>query len=309
MKLSIVGTLYKSSPYIHEFYHRSRKAASSLFGNDFEIIFVNDGSPDDSLQKAIELSQSDANVKVVNLSRNFGHHNAILAGLSEASGEVVFLIDTDLEEEPEWLHLFHKQIGKGWDVVYGSQQIKRKGGYGERLFGWIFWNTFFKLTKLPVQDSPVIARLMTKNYVSALLTYKEKNFFFGGVCAHVGFRQVGIPVNKKDKKQSTYSFILKLTLALNALIAFTAMPLLLLSIMGLFMAMAGILMFADILYSKLTGTVLLAGWSSIMASIWFLFGVLTTSVSVVGIYLVKVYDEVKERPRFIIKEVIQGVRK
>lgn len=305
MKLSIVGTLYKSAPYIHEFYHRSQRVAGNLFGNDFEIIFVNDGSPDESLAKAIEIGNSDSRVKVLNLSRNFGHHNAILAGLSSAQGEFVYLLDTDLEEEPEWLPTFYEQLIKGWDVVYGSQQAKRKGGYRERLFGWIFWNAFFKLTKLPIQDSPVIARLMTKNYVTALLSYREKNFFFGGVCAHVGFKQIGLPVTKKDKKQSTYSFILRLSLALNALIAFTAMPLLLLSILGLFMALAGTLMFADILYSKLTGTVLLAGWSSIMASIWFLFGVLTTSVSVVGIYLVKVYDEVKDRPRFIIKEVIQ----
>jgi putative glycosyltransferase len=119
MQLSIVTTLYKSAPYIEEFWKRMTASAAAIT-DDYEIIFVNDGSPDDSLGVALKVHERDPKVKVVDLSRNFGHHKAIMTGLSAAKGELVFLIDVDLEEEPEWLQLFHKtlQDTKGCDVVY-----------------------------------------------------------------------------------------------------------------------------------------------------------------------------------------------
>ena len=128
MKLSIVTTLYKSSPYIDEFYVRISKEAQKIT-NDYEIIFVDDGSPDDSLLKVVALYERDSRVKVVELSRNFGHHKAIMTGLSCAKGDFVFLIDSDLEEAPELLGSFWNELQKedDLDVVYGVQE-KRKGG-------------------------------------------------------------------------------------------------------------------------------------------------------------------------------------
>jgi len=171
------------------------------------------------------------------------------------------------------------------------------------LFGWIFWVSFFKLAKLPPQQSPVIARLMNRNYLTGLKLYTEKNFFLGGIAVHAGYKQLPYSVDKKDKKSTSYSVFRRLSMAVNALTAFTAVPLLVLSILGLCMAGAGLLMFADILLKKLTGKVLLLGWSSLMASIWLLFGVLTTSISVVGLYIVKIYEEVKGRPRYLVKSI------
>ncbi len=120
MKLSIVTTLYKSQEYVEEFYRRSSIAARKLVGEDFEIIFVNDGSPDRSLSLAVELSDNDSKVVTVDLSRNFGHHKAMMAGLSYAQGELIYLIDSDLEESPEWIgNFFEVMVDETADTVFG----------------------------------------------------------------------------------------------------------------------------------------------------------------------------------------------
>ena len=138
MKLSIVATLYQSSPYINEFYERASLVAREIAENDYEIVFVNDGSPDNSLDLAVKLTKKDPHVIVVDLSRNFGHHKAMMAGLEHSSGSKVFLLDSDLEEEPEWLYDFsQRMMDDGSDVVYGRQKI-RKGGWFERWSGEVF---------------------------------------------------------------------------------------------------------------------------------------------------------------------------
>src|SRR2546423_14881661 len=141
MKLSIVTTLYKSAPYIQEFYARVTRAAAALT-QDYELLFVNDGSPDDACEQAIALHRRDVHVRVLDLSRNFGHHKAMMTGLQHARGDLVFLLDVDLEEQPEWVGQFQQVMREtGADVVYGVQ-ARRKGGPIERLSGTIFYKGF-----------------------------------------------------------------------------------------------------------------------------------------------------------------------
>ena len=133
MKLSIVATLYHSGAYIDEFCKRATVAARQLAGDEYEIILVNDGSPDNSLDIAVQLTKKDKHIVVVDLSRNFGHYKAMMTGLAHAGGQEIFLIDSDLEEEPEWLALFaEKKARDKCDVVYGVQE-RRKGSFFERL--------------------------------------------------------------------------------------------------------------------------------------------------------------------------------
>lgn len=169
MKLSIVATLYQSAPYINEFYARASAAARQLAGEDFEIVLVNDGSPDNSLDLAIRLSEQDSHVVVVDLSRNFGHHKAMMTGLEYARGDLIFLIDSDLEEEPEWLLGFYEQMKQErCDVAYGVQK-RRKGNWFERWSGQWFYRFFRALTGLALPENVVTTRLMTRRYVDALL--------------------------------------------------------------------------------------------------------------------------------------------
>ena len=171
MKLSIVATLYQSAPYIEEFYRRATESARQLVNDDYEIVLVNDGSPDNSLELAIHLSELDPRVVIVDLSRNFGHHKAMMTGLAYAVGDYVFLIDSDLEEEPEWLLGFSKQmIQEHCDVVYGVQE-RRKGGIFERWSSQWFWRFFNMLTGMNIPTNLATARLMSRRYVDALLRH------------------------------------------------------------------------------------------------------------------------------------------
>ena len=172
MKLSIVTTLYQSAPYITEFHQRTSTAAQQLVGNDYEIIFVNDGSPDNSLELAVKITENDPHVTVVDLSRNFGHHKAMMTGLAHTKGERIFLIDSDLEENPEWLLSFTKQMETDTsDVVYGVQS-KRKGGIFEKISGSLFYPFFRLLTGLNLPNNIVTSRLMSRRYVDALLLHQ-----------------------------------------------------------------------------------------------------------------------------------------
>src|SRR5689334_15132160 len=141
MKLSVVTTLYKSAPYLQEFYERATRAATALT-DDYELLFVNDGSPDDVCERAIALHRGDVHVRVLDLSRNFGHHKAMMTGLQHARGDLIFLLDVDLEEQPEWLAEFYATLKQtGADSVYGVQS-RRKGGWFERVAGNVYYKSF-----------------------------------------------------------------------------------------------------------------------------------------------------------------------
>jgi len=179
LKLSVVAPVYKTAVYLEELHARLAKAVSAVRGS-CEFIFVIDGSPDDALEVLLRLRRKDPRVKIVEFSRNFGHHHAIMVGLTHASGDRVFLIDSDLEEAPEWLADFDAIMRrKRCDVVYGVQD-RRKGGLFERLSGWAFYGIFNILSDVKVPRNFTTARLMTRRYVDALLRFEEREVFLGG---------------------------------------------------------------------------------------------------------------------------------
>jgi putative glycosyltransferase len=215
MKLSIVATLYQSALYINEFYERASATAKHLVGDDYEIVLVNDGSPDNSLDLAIKLTEQDLHVVVVDLSRNFGHHKAMMTGLAHAKGELVFLIDSDLEEEPEWLEAFALQMKlERCDVVYGVQE-RRKGNWFERWSGQWFYRFFKALTGLDLPENVVTTRLMARRYVDALLRHQEREVFMAGLWHITGFDQRPYAIKKLSTSETTYTFRRKMSLLVN----------------------------------------------------------------------------------------------
>ena len=304
MKLSIVTTLYKSSPYIDEFYARISKEAQKIT-DDYEIIFVDDGSPDDSLQKAVALYEKDSKVKVIELSRNFGHHKAIMTGLSYAKGEFVFLIDSDLEEEPELLGKFWEELlkEKELDVVYGVQE-SRKGGWFEKFTGGLFWKLFNKLAHVKISENPLTVRLMNKNYVTNLVKFKEKELFLAGICELVGFKQQTLPIYKSSKNSTTYNLIQKIKLLNNAVVSFSSFPLYLSFYMGVIISSFSFVYGIYLVINKLLFGIVSSGWTSLMVSIWFLCGVLFLTIGILGLYISKIFQEVKNRP--IVEKRIYG---
>ena len=189
MRLSIVTTLYRSARHLDEFHARVSAAAAGLTP-DYEIVFVNDGSPDDSLAVALKLLEHDDRVRIIDLARNFGHHKAMMTGLAEARGDLVFPIDSDLEEAPELLGEFSEAMQDGQaDVVYGVQDARR-GGFVERSSGWLFFKLFNLLSDQPIPENLVTVRLMTRRYVSALVSHRERKMMIAGLWALTGFNQI-----------------------------------------------------------------------------------------------------------------------
>ncbi|MGG1944399.1 glycosyltransferase family 2 protein [Trinickia sp. NRRL B-1857] len=303
MKLSIVTTLYRSRAFLDEFYRRATAAARKHAGDDYEIVIVNDGSPDDSLDIAIELARNDSRVVVVDLSRNFGHHKAMMTGLAHATGERIYLIDSDLEESPEWLETFERILTeRDCDVVYGVQE-QRKGGWFERVSGQWFWSLFNALTDMSLPANIVTARLMTRRYVDALVQHKEREVFMAGLWHITGFTQIAATVHKLSNATSTYTFRKKLSLLINSITAFSNTPLI-----GIFYLGVGISLLAAVYIVWLLVFWLFlnrppTGWTSVMASIWLLGGLIMSSIGVIGIYLSKIFSEAKQRPYTIVRQI------
>lgn len=306
MKLSIVATLYQSAPHINEFCRRARAAAELLVDDDYEIVLVNDGSPDNSLERAVTLVQSDPRIVLIDLSRNFGHHKAMMTGLAHACGEQIFLIDCDLEEEPEWLLQFAEKLSsEGCDVVYGIQE-QRKGNFFERWSGQWFYRMFKLLSGLTLPENTVTARLMTRRYVDALLLHTEREVVIAGLWLITGFDQRPQLIKKHNHSDTTYTFRKKMSLLVNSITSFSNAPLIAIFYIGItILCVAG----GYIAYLLIHWTFFakpLSGWTSVMASIWFLGGLIISFIGIVGIYLSKIFSETKRRPYTIVKQIYRN---
>lgn len=303
MRLSIVTTLYRSSPYIEEFCRRAGTAARQLVGENFEIIMVNDGSPDNSLELAVRVTESDPHVTVVDLSRNFGHHKAMMTGLAHARGERVFLIDSDLEEEPEWLLAFSDQMSREQcDVVYGVQE-RRKGGFFERWSGRLYYVLFRMLTGLALPENIVTARLMTRRYVDALLKHRERELMIAGIWLITGFDQNAQVIRKHCTSETTYTLRRKMLILVNSVTSFSNAPLIAIFYFGVGISAIAVLYIAYTIGHWLFLAKPLSGWTSVIASVWLLGGLVISFIGVIGIYLSKIFSEIKRRPYTIVRQI------
>ncbi len=303
MRLSIVATLYQSASYIEEFHLRVSAVARQLAGEDYEIILVNDGSPDNSLHLAVQLTERDGHVVVVDLSRNFGHHKAMMAGLATATGEKVFLIDSDLEEEPEWLLDFTKQMeSENCDVIFGVQSA-RKGGIFEKITGALFYRLFRVLTGIDQPNNIATARLMSRRYVEALLLHRERELNIGGLWIVTGFKQQLHAVIKHDTSPTSYSVSRKFSHLVNAVTSFSSRPLIFTFYSGLLISISAMsyIVYLTIRYLFIASPP--DGYTSIIASIWLLSGLIIFFMGIQGIYIAKIFSEVKQRPYIITRQV------
>jgi putative glycosyltransferase len=302
MDLSIVTTLYRSAPYLGEFHARVRAVADPITDH-YEIVLVNDGSPDHVQDIALALCEIDPRVRLIELSRNFGHHKAMMTGLAHTRGRLVFLIDCDLEEEPELLARFLKeQRATGADVVYGVQE-RRKGGLIERIAGDVFYRLFNLLADCSVPRNLITARLMTRRYVRSLVRHRDREVFLAGLWAITGFRQVPVTVAKHARVGTSYNLPRKLALVVNALTSFSTRPLAGIFYLGCLILVTSAAAGLYLIARKLLFGELLAGWASLMVSIWLLGGLTVFSLGVIGMYLSKVFAEVKRRPYTVVRQI------
>ena len=301
MKLSIVTSLYRGAPYLREFHERCCAAAAGIT-DQFEIILVNDASPDESLAIALELYEKDPRVRVIDLARNFGQHKAILTGLAHARGELVFSLDGDLEEDPGWLRPFHERMREsGADVVYGVQR-KRKGRLFERMSGTIYYAIFSLLSSHHVPANQVAARLMTRRYVNSLIEHRDREVFLAGLWAITGYEQVPVTVDKADKGSSSYTLRMKLGILMDSVTSFSNVPLVLVFYLGMLVTAVSVSAAVMTFFAKLFFIDFQLGWPSLIISIWFLSGLTFSFLGIIGMYLSKIFTETKDRPYTIIRQ-------
>ena len=302
--LSIVSTLYHSARFLPRFVDECRAALEAAGIADYEIVFVNDGSPDDSAAWVLDARAQDPRIKLVDLSRNFGHHRAALAGLTYARGERVFLIDCDLEVSPRELpRMLALMADTRADVVYGVQEM-RKGGAVERLGGSLFWRLFNRLSDTKVPENVLTERVMSRRYVDALLALGDRNIFLAGMMYWAGFSQVAMPIAKRQREgRSTYNFTRRFALLVEAVTSFSALPLRLTLGTGLVFTAVSALFAAELIVRKLLHpeTVLL-GFTSLMIVILAVGGVIITLMGVLGIYVSKLFVQAQGRPAFIVRD-------
>ncbi|MFH1386579.1 MAG: glycosyltransferase family 2 protein [bacterium] len=294
MKLSIVTTLYSSAPYIREFYERIRKSAEKIT-NDYELILVNDGATDDSLKIVLALYEKDKKIKIIDLSRNYGQHRAIMTGLFYAKGDLVFLIDSDLEEEPELLEKFHQEmfLDKEIDVVYGVR-IAEKGSFFQGLNSRVFYWIFNRLSQNKIPENQMVARLMSRRYLKSVLSCKSSDPFLGGIFFQVGFKQKPVKARKLNKGSSTYSFMNRLRLGLNALIAFGHR-------LSTYIICFGLV----IMVSALIIPIFRRNDKFIIFSIWLFSSMVLVILGVLCAYTYRIYEELRATPITVVKNIYE----
>lgn len=302
MELSIVTSMYSTAPYLNEFYRRICEAAEKIT-NDYELIFVNDGSPDDSLDIAISLHKKDSKVKIIDLSRNFGQHKAMMTGLSHAKGDLVFLLDCDLEEDPKILETFYKKFkNSDADVVYGMQK-QRKGKFIERITGNLFYWLFNMLSNYSVPYNHITARLMSRHYVENLIQHRDRAVFMAGLWTITGFKQIPVTVHKHSKGKSGYDFRKRVSIFVNSVTSFSDKPLVLIFYLGSIVTVLSFGAAIYLIFQRIFFSVYLSGWPSLIVSVWLLGGMTMLCLGIIGIYLSKIFTETKDRPYTVIREI------
>jgi putative glycosyltransferase len=302
--LSIVATLYRSRSFLPAFLDECVQAIRAAGVADWEIVLVSDGSPDDSAAYALARRADIPQLVVAELSRNFGHHHAIQAGMRLARGRQVFLIDCDLEVRPAVLTDFlERQRASGADMVFGYQEV-RKGGAFERFSGSLFWRGLNLLSDVPIPENMLTERLMSRRFVDAFLRLGDANLFLGGMMSWTGYVQVGMPVAKKQREgRSTYSLARRVSLMVNAISSFSSKPLTWMFNIGVCITALSMFYVAYLVFRRLAFGDTLLGFTSMMGLMAISLGIMTTAVGLVGIYLGKVFNQVQARPTFIIKDI------
>jgi polyisoprenyl-phosphate glycosyltransferase len=301
-RLSAVLPVYDEAQTLDPLLARLLPVLTLASDGAFEVIFVDDGSTDGSAERLDALAARDARVKVIHFSRNFGHQAALQAGLEQAAGAAVVLMDADLQDGPEVIGAFVAKWEEGYEVVYAVRR-KRKEGFLKRAAYALFYRTLHSVAQI---DLPLDAGdfcLLDRRVVDALVALPEHHRFLRGLRSWVGFRQIGIECERDARFAGSSKYDLRrlVRLALSGYVGFSAMPLRLAALLGLATAAGGFLVAAWVVATKLLDVPSPRGWASLLACVMVVGGVQLVMLGVVGEYLSRVYDEVRRRPLYVVR--------
>lgn len=303
--ISIVVPCYNEEESLPLFYQAILEMKSSLPEVDFEFIFVNDGSKDNTLKIMRSLAQQDANVHYVSFSRNFGKEAALLAGLAHAQGDYVAVMDADLQDPPALLPEMYETLQtKMYDCV-ATRRVTREGEPPIRsFFARMFYKLINKISKTEIVDGARDFRLMTRQMVNAILSVQEYNRFSKGIFGWVGFRTKWLEYKNIERAagQSKWSFWKLFVYSLDGITAFSTVPLSVAAVMGLLFCFLAFAMLIFVFVRALIWGDPVGGWPSLVCIILFVGGIQLFCTGILGQYLAKTYLEVKRRPQYIIQE-------
>lgn len=299
---SIVVPVYNEQETIPALYERVKKVIDTLDGS-CEVVVVDDGSADGSLDLLKAMHRKDPRFKIVSFSRNFGHQVAISAGIDHAEGDAVMIIDGDLQDPPEVLPHFIEKWKEGYDVVY-AVRTKRKENIFKRAAYAIFYRLLKRLSYLDIPLDSGDFCLLDKRVVQAMRKLPERLRFVRGLRTWVGFRQVGLPYERERRFAGSpkYTFTKLLGLAYDGIFSISTTPLRLAVYSGFGLAALAFIGGLLVIYDKLVYGIAIVGWASTIVIITFLGGVTLSTLGMIGEYVSRIYEEVKSRPLYVVKE-------
>ena len=301
-KLSLVIPVYNEEILIDQLFERTTRALNNLT-SDYEIICVDDGSKDATLEKLKHYHTLEKRFKVLSLSRNFGHQAAIFAGLTYARGEFVGVMDGDLQDPPELLGEFLAKAEEGYDVVYAIRK-KRKESFPKRMIYWAYYRIFKRMSNIYIPLDSGDFALMRNTVIKHLINMREQSLYIRGIRSWLGFRQIGLEYDRDRRQGGEPKYTLRklLRLAFNGIFSFSEYPVRLISRLGLTVVLISIIYIVITLVKKYVYGDVPQGFTTLIIFISLFSGVQLVALGLIGEYMVRIYDETRRRPLFIVRE-------
>ena len=310
-KISIVVPCYNEEAALPLFYQEITRVAGEMDDVDFEFVFIDDGSKDNTLPELRRLAAADSRVRFVSFSRNFGKEAGMLAGLEAATGDFVALMDADLQDPPSLLpELYRAVTEEGYDCA-ATRRTTREGEPPIRsFFARMFYRIINKISDADIVDGARDYRLMRRRVVDAILSMREYNRFSKGIFGWVGFKTKWVPYVNVERVagETKWSFRKLFRYSLEGIVAFSTVPLALASVLGVLVCLAAFVFVVVVLVKTLAFGDPVGGWPSMMCVILFLGGVQLLCIGILGQYLSKTYLETKRRPVYLVRETEEGVK-
>lgn len=300
--LSVVCPIYGCKACLHELCARVGATIAS-FTERYEIILVNDASPDEAWPEIVELARRDPRIKGIDLSRNFGQHYAITAGLEHARGKRVVVMDCDLQDRPEEIAALHAKIEEGWDVVFGTRE-DRQDSWFKRAGSRLFFAVLNYLSGADYDHRAANFGIFDRKVIDAVLAMGDRYRFFPVMVRWTGFRTTSIPVAHQGREHGRSGYTLRklLRLGFDVILSNSDKPLRLVAIAGICVSFAALGMVGFSIVRYLHGDIQVAGYTSMIASMWLLSGITLFGMGIVGLYLGRVFETVKARPIYLVRE-------
>ena len=302
--ISIVSPVYRAEKILPILVSEINLVMERI-GEDYEIILVDDRSPDNSWEVMKVLSSQNSKIKSIRLSRNFGQHSAIFAGLTKTKGDWVVVMDCDMQDQPKEIAKLYKKALEGYDIVLGQRE-NRKDKFLKKLSSKLFYKVFNYLSGANFDNNVANFGIYHQKTIKSILDMGDYVKFFSLFINWIGFKSISIPIEhgEREEGKSTYSVGRLFKQAFNVIISFSDKPLRLFINFGLSISVLSFIVGIYYLYLALTGKIAQPGFSSLILSIWFLSGIIISCIGIVGVYLGKTFDQAKGRPTFIIDEEV-----